>query len=237
MLCKNCNQNETFKYSKYSTGDFCSRKCARSFSTKNKRDEINKKVSESLKGRGNDNIKIICKNCLTTFEITWNKRNSQFCSRSCAAIYKNSQPKHLENLSIKRIKSIINGNVNNFGTKMIFEFNKKQIKCDSKIEYSCLDYFVKLGATEIERCEFFIKYLDENKIRRYNPDFKIKIDSKIYIVEAKSYMSIKSVNEKWRKYNELSILKKKVLEDFCEKNNYISFWFTKNMNLKNYRGL
>lgn len=237
MLCKNCNVNESSKYSKYSTGEFCSRVCARSFSSKEKRAEINKKVSESLTGRGNGNVQIVCKNCLTIFEAPWNKRDREFCSPMCSTIHRNNQPEYIEKLSLKRIESIIGGNVNNFGTKMIYEFDGKQIKCDSKIEYSCLDYFVKLGATKIERCNFFIRYLDGEKTRRYNPDFKIEINSDVYIVEAKSYMTIKIVNEKWRKYNELSILKKKALEEYCKNNHFISFWFTKDMNSKNYKSL
>jgi len=48
MKCKNCKKNEALKYSKYSTGEFCSRECARAYSTKNKREEINKKVSEKM---------------------------------------------------------------------------------------------------------------------------------------------------------------------------------------------
>lgn len=35
---------------RFGSGRFCSKKCSRSFSTKDKRVEINKKVSESLKG-------------------------------------------------------------------------------------------------------------------------------------------------------------------------------------------
>jgi len=237
MLCKNCNINESSKYSKYSNGEFCSRECARSFSSKDKREEINKKVSLSLKGRGNGNVIIVCKNCTKEFKRTWAKRNSKYCSKSCSMSHLNNSPEGIERLSLNRIKSIMNGNVNNFGIKMIYDFNGKKIKCDSKIEYSCLDYFVKLGATEMERCDFFIKYSDGEKIRRYNPDFKIKINSDIYIVEAKGYMSIKIVNEKWRKYNELSVFKKKALDEYCKKNNFISFWFTKNLNLKNYKSI
>lgn len=48
--CKCCNIKVAIKYSKYSSGDFCSSKCARSFSTKAKRKEINIKVSFKLKG-------------------------------------------------------------------------------------------------------------------------------------------------------------------------------------------
>jgi tRNA G10 N-methylase Trm11 len=46
--CKCCNVEDAIKYSKYSNGEFCSSKCARSYSTKEKRNEINKKVSRKL---------------------------------------------------------------------------------------------------------------------------------------------------------------------------------------------
>jgi hypothetical protein len=49
--CLNCNVNEAIKYSKYTNGNFCSSKCARSFSTKENRNEINKRVSEKLRGK------------------------------------------------------------------------------------------------------------------------------------------------------------------------------------------
>ena len=49
--CKNCGINDAIKYSKYTTGEFCSAKCARGFSTKEKRTEINLNVSKKLLGR------------------------------------------------------------------------------------------------------------------------------------------------------------------------------------------
>ena len=49
--CKNCGINNAIKYSKYTTGEFCSSECARSFSTKEKRKEINIAVSKKLLGR------------------------------------------------------------------------------------------------------------------------------------------------------------------------------------------
>lgn len=48
MNCENC-KNEHNGY--YGSGRFCSSKCARGFSTKSKRAEINKKISSKLKGR------------------------------------------------------------------------------------------------------------------------------------------------------------------------------------------
>jgi hypothetical protein len=56
MVCKNCNKNDAKKYSKYSSGEFCSKSCACSFSTKEKRAIINDKVSSKLKGLPSINI-------------------------------------------------------------------------------------------------------------------------------------------------------------------------------------
>jgi len=58
MKCNNCNDNEATQYSKYTSGEFCSRGCASSYSTKNKRLEINEKVSKKLKGF-NRGVKVI----------------------------------------------------------------------------------------------------------------------------------------------------------------------------------
>lgn len=48
LICENC---ETEHNGSYGSGRFCTKTCARGFSTKTKRQEINKKVSETLKGR------------------------------------------------------------------------------------------------------------------------------------------------------------------------------------------
>lgn len=44
-ICKYCNNSPAIKFSRYSTGEFCSRECARGFSTREKRSLINTKVS------------------------------------------------------------------------------------------------------------------------------------------------------------------------------------------------
>jgi len=56
MKCKYCNINEVVKYSKYSDGTFCSKKCARGYSTKEMRQEINEKVSNTLMERNKGRI-------------------------------------------------------------------------------------------------------------------------------------------------------------------------------------
>lgn len=47
MICENCQNDHA---GKYGSGRFCSSKCARGYSTKSKRSEINNKVSKKLKG-------------------------------------------------------------------------------------------------------------------------------------------------------------------------------------------
>ncbi|MFW5988461.1 MAG: HNH endonuclease signature motif containing protein [bacterium] len=47
MKCENCGNEHD---GSYGSGRFCSSKCARGFSTKSKRKEINEKVSKSLRG-------------------------------------------------------------------------------------------------------------------------------------------------------------------------------------------
>ena len=48
MKCENCNLEHN---GTYGSGRFCNTKCARGFSTKNKRAEINEKVSAKISGR------------------------------------------------------------------------------------------------------------------------------------------------------------------------------------------
>lgn len=107
MFCENCNKEHI---GNYGSGRFCCSKCARSFSTKNKRTEINKKVSKTLSGRkltsehikniekGNnfnrkDKIDKNCLGCNTIIQCRVNDRR-KFCTIKCWANYteKNKQP-------------------------------------------------------------------------------------------------------------------------------------------------
>lgn len=53
ILCKYCQKHTAIKYSKYSSGEFCSKECARGYSTKEKRKIINTIVSIKSGGFGN----------------------------------------------------------------------------------------------------------------------------------------------------------------------------------------
>lgn len=217
MNCEYCgNEHE----GSFATGRFCNRKCSNGFSTKAKRQEINKKVSIKLTKPLN-----FCLNC--------NKKTKRkkFCSRRCSNNY------NRETFSLKRIEAIKQGKTNFNSIKCEFCFNGKKIRCDSKIEYSCLDYFVKnYKVKDINRCEDIIEYSYKDKKRRFLPDFNIDTldKNKFFVVEAKSFISSKNLNKKWHFYNETSILKKEALIKYCKENNKEPFWFTKNLNIKHY---
>lgn len=95
MKCENCAKKHD---GNYASGRFCSSVCARSFSTKEKRSEINKKVSSKLSGRKlsvehrNKSLKIlgvkprplrsiICHGCGIRFETKSESR--KYCSYDC----------------------------------------------------------------------------------------------------------------------------------------------------------
>jgi len=63
MNCENCGNHHD---GSYGSGRFCSLKCARAFSTKSKRKEINEKVSKTLKENG-----------------PWNKGTSILLTKKC----------------------------------------------------------------------------------------------------------------------------------------------------------
>ena len=94
MKCKNCNENDAVKYSKYSNGKFCGKKCARAFSTKEKRKEINEKVSKKLSKHLYKNL--VCIICGSNFQnIHYYYRGT--CSAEC----------YRQLLSIKAKKRIV----------------------------------------------------------------------------------------------------------------------------------
>lgn len=91
MKCKCCNKNDAIKYSKYTTGEFCSRECARAYSTKLKREEINIKIGIATSNRSNGVISLECEFCKKDFSVEWKRRNQKFCSISCASSWRNTE--------------------------------------------------------------------------------------------------------------------------------------------------
>jgi hypothetical protein len=53
---------------------------------------------------------------------------------------------------------------------------------------------------------------------RYNPDFEIETKEGKYIIECKTIIKNNYLNDKWRKYNEVSKVKKMKLEEYAKNN-------------------
>lgn len=88
MECLNCNKEHD---GSYGSGKFCSQKCARAFSTKEKREEINKKVSKTLGGTG-QTYKYICFYCGKEIRRTRKNRNNiKFCNNECRRKYSHKE--------------------------------------------------------------------------------------------------------------------------------------------------
>ena len=95
--CENCSLEHD---GTYGSGRFCSIKCARGFSTKDKRNEINQKVSNTLIGLGHGKVKLTCENCKNEFEVNWNKRNQKTCSNGCRSSLKWKNEEYKSKMSI-----------------------------------------------------------------------------------------------------------------------------------------
>jgi len=207
--CECCKKEFLFQQKEDSSciKRFCSKFCAKSFSTKSKRKEINEKIKKSLaeKSLWRNRLRLIfeekfCEFCKTSFS-TKNKRK-KFCSLSCGAKFHNQNPAYIEKLRLARLKEIEKGNVG-YGIKTEYD----GIRCDSALEYAFLKWYKTTHPeAKIER---FKGYLEGEGIK-YQPDFII--DDKI-IVEVKyttPYIGEK-LSEKWKTYVSSQETKKKLL--------------------------
>ena len=140
--CENCS---SLNNGEYGSGRFCSGKCARGFSTKNKRIEINEKISLSLMGNipwnKGEEINKKCEECEEIFIA----RNDQikFCSKKCQHKNKNFRSK----LSLAMKERVEKGIHSGWQTRNIISYPE----------------------------QFFIKVLNNNGLEgKYKINFKIK---------------------------------------------------------------
>ncbi len=106
-ICKNCEKNEAVKYSKYTTGEFCCKECARGFSTKLKRDIINEMVSKKLTGTGYGDVINNCPTCKNDFTVDFKRRHREHCSRKCANNNELVRDKIKKSVKAVKTKSIL----------------------------------------------------------------------------------------------------------------------------------
>lgn len=214
--CKLCNKVFTKKYSKSSSGKFCSRHCAAKYSANINRMKIKEKLSiynkkrlEIVKQKYYNNPKLcpIC-NKIIDYEHKYNKTCSLDCSRK---------------LAVKNNPHINDGGYRK-GSSRGHSGNYKGIHCDSTYELAyviyCLDHNIN-----ISRCNEVFEYKLNGKIHKYHPDFIV--DG--IIIEIKNY---------YRKENDIKLnaitKEKKILyyEDLIPCFKYVAKAYNKKFNNK-----
>lgn len=153
MKCESCNVEHN---GKYGSGRFCSSKCARGFSTKNNREEINKKVSKTMLGSGAGRELVVCLNCKTRIEDRIKKKR-KFCSKRCARIYNGTSEETKDKLRKIMLEKVNNGmhfgwksrkgKLPSYPEKFFMDvLHNNQIKYEH--ELPCGKYFIDLAIRE-----------------------------------------------------------------------------------------
>ena len=201
-VCKNCGETYYKNWAKTVKSDFCSRECARSYSTKIKREEISKKVSDKLKGRlvgnalntkglkgiNNKNVNVEelrieysknpnkCEFCGK--ELSYERRQRKTCSRKCQD--------ELWKMWFKANKTMMAekgfcGGYRKGATRGKSGYYKG-IWCDSTYELVYLIYNLDNGI-DIRRNTLKFPYRHNGKNHEYIPDFRVNGE----LVEIKNF--------------------------------------------------
>jgi hypothetical protein len=188
MKCEYCKKNHE---GIYGSGRFCSSKCAKGFSSKEKRKEINEKVKNKLS-------KNFCKKCGKKVHQR-NKDHTQLC-RKC--LY--SDLGYKEKIS-KSTKGKCGGFRKNSGRgkqSWYESYFAGKVYLQSSWELKYAKYLDENNINWSRPTKGF-KYLEEKKERHYIPDFYL-IEQDLYI-EIKGYKT-KLDDLKWSSLNNLKIL-------------------------------
>jgi len=174
MICENCKDEHD---GSYGSGRFCSSKCARGFSTKSKRGEINDSVSKTMSLKLSKGLKVGCvkintDNIVKSFcEIcgkeyitrTYEKRKLwiKTCSKECAI-----------KLRVKSYHENTNKKVGGYrkGSGRGKSGWYKEYWCDSSYELAYVIYNIDHNITFERNTESF-NYTWKNKILKYFPDY------------------------------------------------------------------
>lgn len=192
--CENCGIEFKGEYRK--SNRFCSKNCTKSFSTKNKRKEINEKVSIKLTGINRGGKKIIHSCLYCKKEFITNSNISIYCSKSCQNKYQflNKPKSDITKLNMKNsaLLSYKNGkNVSGGRTKW---YQYKDIKVQGTFELRTCFILDKWKEQNIikdwEYTKDTIQYIGlDNKKHSYLLDFKVfKNDDTFYYLEIKGYI-------------------------------------------------
>jgi len=163
-FCEYCVK-EVFK--KYGSARFCSKECAKGFSTKNNRKEIGEKIRKALT---KEPYKKICKTCNNAFETKF--KNKKYCSIECSKAYHKS-PEYLKKLS-NSLKGKTGGYKINSGRGKCGWY--KGYWCQSTYELAWVIYHLDKNIKFTRNNNIFFKYIFNKKERKFYPDFKIGND-------------------------------------------------------------
>ena len=159
-ICENCQKVHD---GLYGSGRFCSTECARGFSTKDKRKEINETVGKKLSLLAHKDLEKICPECNQLFKICWKKREQIVCSRKCARAKLNKNVDY-----INKLKNNAGGYRERGGRGIQGYF--QNIYCNSSWELAyliyCFDHNLK-----IKRNIQGFQYIFQGQIFKYYPDF------------------------------------------------------------------
>jgi len=245
MVCENCLSSHE---GEYGSGRFCCSKCARCYSTKSKRAEINERVSSSLRNRNRNTFGtdfLTCPTCQEKFERNhfietakkFGKNKTKFCSENCKIAAKLSQsksPAFRQKLSDAAVRRLERGDTW-FGKQNFIEAFGKSIRCDSLLERSFVLTMTRdARVKDVKRSDVWISYTDNFITRRYNPDFIVEfVDGKFAIAEVKSErMGRRDV---WEDYRAKSVVKRKLLEEYAHENDMTVIWYTQTTSPQTYR--
>ena len=230
VTCLCCGET---KESEHGSNKFCSRRCGRSFSTKNRRQELNERLKISC-------TKVrTCVKCLKTYT----KRKGTKKRDLCHECWENSADQRRQATSAllaRKMRTVamrrIDAGERWFGTQTSCVCQGNEISCDSLLEKACL---MMIDAEwndvlHVRRCDFWIPYGmpgEDSCARRYNPDFIAEFADRKVIVEVKSERICRS--DTWEDYRDKALVKQRVLEEYASVNGFEVFWCTQKT-CKNY---
>jgi ribosomal protein L37AE/L43A len=201
-FCENCGK-EVFE--KYGSGRFCSNECAKSFSTKAKRKDINEKIKNALTKQ--PHVKK-CKNCGNEF--TTKLKNKKYCSLKCSrAYYKTLE--YSEKLS-KACSGKCGGYRENSGRGKQGWYDSiyaGRVYLQSSWELAYAKYLDENNIKWQRNTKHFNYFDSNNKEHYYVPDFYLEKDN--LFIEIKGYKT-ELDNLKWKSIPNLKVLFKSDLK-------------------------
>ena len=209
MICENCNCEHD---GSYGSGRFCSCKCARGFSTREKRVEITRKRTEANKGRSpwNKLPDKFCKDCGSKIR----KRSTSFLCKKCAPKYNNILIEKRNNLSNAAKKNVREGRHQGWKTRNISSYPEiffKRVVENNNLKYK-FNHPVSKKSLGVDDCSsyFLDFYFEELKLdleidgKQHNYEDRIESDKERdslliengYIVYRIKWKSINNENGK-----------------------------------------